>query len=293
MSSHSEREEKILAFWKKEGIFEKSLNKPAPKGEFVFYDGPPFATGLPHYGHIMAGTMKDVIPRFRTMQGYRVRRRWGWDTHGLPVENLIEKELGLKSKKDIVDYGIGKFNAKAKESVMRFADEWRKIVPRLGRWVDMENDYTTMDASYTESVWWIFKTLHDRGLIYEGFKSMNLCPHCETTLSNFEVAQGYKDITDISVYAKFELTGGHKTYLLAWTTTPWTLPGNVALAVGAHIDYVKVKIEGEDGVFVLAKDRLTASLKGKKYKVEGNSKAPSSSASHTNPYSITIPTTRS
>jgi len=297
MSLHSDREEKILFFWKEKGIFEKSLAKTAPKGEFTFYDGPPFATGTPHYGHILAGTMKDVIPRFKTMQGYHVRRRWGWDCHGLPVENLIEKELGLKSKKDILDYGIGKFNAAARESVMRYADEWRKIVPRLGRWVDMENDYRTMDATYTESVWWIFSQLHEKGLIYEGFKSMNLCPRCETTLSNFEVAQGYKDITDISVYAKFKLKAGQKignsvaekpvsessgsTYFIAWTTTPWTLPGNVALAVGADIDYCKVKVVAQnDGTtvadaklnaalefYIVAKSRLAATFKDKKYEI--------------------------
>jgi len=293
---HALREERILAFWKEKGIFEKSLAKDSPKGKFTFYDGPPFATGTPHYGHILAGTIKDVIPRYKTMQGYNVRRRWGWDCHGLPVENLIEKELGLKSKKDIVDYGIGRFNAAAQKSVMRYADEWRKIVPRLGRWVDMENDYRTMDATYTESVWWIFKTLHEKGLIYEGFKSMNLCPHCETTLSNFEVAQGYKDITDISVFAKFKLTGDSVTklavvdggenagkdsaeksandsvpvYLIAWTTTPWTLPGNVALAVNPKIEYVKILVtEGDEqkkGLFILAKERLVV-LKDLKYEV--------------------------
>lgn len=277
-SPHAEREERIGAFWKEKGVFEASLSKEAPKGDYTFYDGPPFATGLPHYGHILAGTIKDVIPRFKTMQGYRVRRRWGWDCHGLPVENLIEKELGLKSKKDIIDFGLGKFNAKAQESVMRYADEWRRIVPRLGRWVDMEDDYRTMDATYTESVWWIFKQLYDKGLIYEGFKSMNLCPHCGTTLSNFEVAQGYKDITDISVYAKFKVlnpksetlnkseTQNSKTFILAWTTTPWTLPGNVALAVNPEIEYVKVKIEGSDEVFILAKSRLNI-LKDKKHEI--------------------------
>ena len=261
---HAEREERILAMWNEQKTFQKSLEKPAPKGDYTFYDGPPFATGLPHYGHILAGTIKDVIPRFKTMQGYRVRRRWGWDCHGLPVENLIEKELGLKSKKDIVDYGVGRFNAVAKQSVMRYADEWRRIIPRLGRWVDMENDYRTMDTTYTESVWWIFKTLYDKGLVREDFKSMNFCPHCETTLSNFEVAQGYKDITDISVYVRFKKTRSQgdmksgdqrvgpaearqgdreegETYFLAWTTTPWTLPGNVALAVNPEIEYVKVK----------------------------------------------------
>ncbi|MCX6718914.1 MAG: class I tRNA ligase family protein, partial [Candidatus Taylorbacteria bacterium] len=278
-SPHAEREERILATWKEKGIFEKSLNKDSPKGKYTFYDGPPFATGTPHYGHILAGTIKDVIPRFKTMQGYSVKRRWGWDCHGLPVENLIEKELGLKSKKDIIDYGIGRFNEAARCSVMRYADEWRRIVPRLGRWVDMEHDYRTMDATYTESVWWIFKDLYDKGLIYEGFKSMNLCPHCETTLSNFEVAQGYKDITDISVYVKFKIkaesaqerkaqgassrnSSDVNTYLLAWTTTPWTLPGNVALAVNPEIEYVKIKIEQE--IYILAKSRLSV-LKDKKY----------------------------
>lgn len=245
------REEAVLAFWNKEHVFEKSVEKPAglarPLGDFVFYDGPPFATGLPHYGHILAGTIKDAIPRHKTMRGYRVRRRWGWDCHGLPVENLIEKELGLSSKKDILTYGVGKFNAASRASVMRYADEWRKLVPRFGRFVDMKDDYQTMSPQYTESVWWAFKTLFDKGLVYEGFKSMHLCPHCETTLSNFEVTQGYKDITDISVYVKFELlsAAGEKTaptYLIAWTTTPWTLPGNVALAVHPKLTYVKVEV---------------------------------------------------
>jgi isoleucyl-tRNA synthetase len=262
-SPHALREEAISAFWRENDIFKKTLDKESPKGEYVFYDGPPFATGLPHYGHILPGTIKDVIPRWKTMQGYRVRRRWGWDTHGLPVENLIEKELGLKTKKDIVDYGIDRFNTAAKESVMRFADEWRAIVPRLGRWVDMEDDYRTMDASYTETVWWIFKSLYDKGLIYEGFKVMNLCPRCETTLSNFEVAQGYKDIADISVTVKFKVMPGQRigdfvadeaTFILAWTTTPWTLPGNVALAVGKGIEYARVKIDQSS--YILAKSRM-------------------------------------
>ncbi len=278
-SLHALREEKILAFWKEKNIFQKSLDKKSPKGEFVFYDGPPFATGQPHYGHILPGTIKDVVPRWKTMQGYHVRRRWGWDCHGLPVENLIEKELGLKSKKDIIDFGIGKFNAVARESVMRFADEWRKIIPRLGRWVDMENDYRTMDSSYTETVWWIFKNLFEKGLIYEGFKSMNLCPRCETTLSNFEVAQGYKDITDISVTAKFKVKSsqkigntqvnekvGENTYVLAWTTTPWTLPGNVALAVGKNVEYIRVKIE--NNFYILAKARISV-LKDTKFEIVG------------------------
>lgn len=240
-SEVAKREEEILEFWQENEIFEKSLAQEAPKGEFVFYDGPPFATGLPHYGHILAGTIKDVIPRYKTMQGFYVRRRWGWDCHGLPIENLIEKELDLKTKKDIEDYGIANFNEKAKESVLRYADDWKKIIPRMGRWVNMEDDYRTMDTTYTETVWWIFKSLYDKGLIYEGYKSMHICPRCETTLSNFEVTQGYKDIVDLSVTAKFELVEEPGTFVLAWTTTPWTLPGNVALAVNPDIDYVKVK----------------------------------------------------
>ncbi|MBI5126372.1 MAG: class I tRNA ligase family protein [Candidatus Taylorbacteria bacterium] len=277
-TEHALREERVLNFWNVQGIFQKSLKKDSPKGEFVFYDGPPFATGTPHYGHILAGTIKDVIPRYKTMQGYHVPRRWGWDCHGLPLENLIEKELNLASKKDIEILGVGKFNEAARNAVLRYAHVWKEQVPRLGRWVDMENDYRTMDASYTESVWWVFQNLYNKGLIYESFKSMHLCPRCGTTLSNFEVNQGYKDITDISVYVKFEILGEKNTYLLAWTTTPWTLPGNVALAVGSDIEYVKIKI-GE-AVYILAKDRLSvvkenyeivselkgSELVGKKYK---------------------------
>lgn len=262
-SEQAQTEEKILEFWEKNEIFNKTLEKEAPKGEFIFYDGPPFATGEPHYGHVVPGTIKDIIPRYKTMKGYRVRRRWGWDCHGLPVENLIEKELGLQSKKDINDYGVGNFNQKAKDSVMRYANDWRKIIPRLGRWVDMDDDYKTMDTGYTESVWWAFSELHKKGLIYEGFKSMHLCPRCETTLSNFEVSQGYKDITDISVYVKFELTNEPGAFLLAWTTTPWTLPGNSALAVGKNVKYVKVLIGNEK--YILAESRL--SVLKQEYKV--------------------------
>jgi len=273
-----DREEEILKFWEENQIFKKSLEKTSLKGpakasdsaskEFIFYDGPPFATGLPHYGHILAGTIKDVIPRFKTMQGYHVPRRWGWDCHGLPVENLVENELNLKSKKDIVDYGLDKFNNIASESVLRYADVWRKQVPRFGRFVDMDNDYRTMDWTYTESVWWAFKKLHEKGYLYEGFKSMHLCPRCETTLSNFEVAQGYKDVTDISVTVKFSIINfqlsnksqvpnpNTKTYLLAWTTTPWTLPGNAALAVNSEVSYVLVKVENEQ--FIVAKDRVNS-----------------------------------
>ncbi|TSC68050.1 MAG: isoleucyl-tRNA synthetase [Parcubacteria group bacterium Gr01-1014_72] len=288
----AEREEKILAFWADKKIFEKSLAKPAPKGDFVFYDGPPFASGLPHYGHILAGTIKDVIPRYKTMRGFRVPRRWGWDCHGLPVENEVEKELQLKAKKDIVSYGLQKFNETARKTVMRYADDWRRIIPRMGRFVDMDNDYRTMDSSYTESVWWAFKTLYEKNLAYEGFKSMHLCPRCETTLSNFEVTQGYKDVTDLSVCVKFsiflpsgDLPQGDnsqfsKTYLIAWTTTPWTLPGNVALAVNPDKVYAEVKnvnlkvqndsvkFKSEEGVhYILAKERAVEIFKEYEYEI--------------------------
>jgi len=256
-SLRAKKEEEMLVFWTEQGIFKKSLEKDSPKGNFVFYDGPPFATGTPHYGHLLAGTIKDFIGRYQTMQGKHVPRRWGWDCHGLPVENIVEKELSLKSKKEIEEYGIEKFNQKARDSVLTYVDDWKKIVPRMGRFVDMENDYKTMDSSFTESVWWIFSELNKRGLVYEGFKSMHLCPRCETTLSNFEVNQGYKDITDISVTAKFAVVGELDTYFLAWTTTPWTLPGNVALAVGAEIDYVKIKVMPSGENYILAKSRLS------------------------------------
>ena len=259
-SAAAKKEEEILKFWKDNNIFKKSLEKKSPKGDFVFYDGPPFANGLPHYGHILPGTIKDVIPRYKTMRGYRVERRWGWDCHGLPVENLVEQELGFKTKKDIENFSIAKFNENARASVSRYADDWREIIPRTGRFVDMENDYRTMDSAYTESIWSIFKTLYDKKLIYEGFKAMHLCPRCETTLSNFEVSQGYKDVTDLAVTVKFELESEPGTYLLAWTTTPWTLPGNAALAVNEKIIYCKLKTripESQNDIFIVAKERVS------------------------------------
>lgn len=267
------RETEILSFWKEKKIFEKSLEQTKAGDPYVFYDGPPFATGLPHVGHVLPSTIKDLIPRYQTMRGRFVARRWGWDCHGLPIENLIEKELGLKTKKDILDLGIGIFNKAARDSVLRYAEEWRELVPRFGRWVDMDNDYRTMDANYTGSVWSAFSELNKRGLVYEGFKVMYVCPRCETSLSNFEVNQGYRDITDISVYSKFKLLDGDHhakhdghhlaTFLLAWTTTPWTLPGNMALAVGPEMEYVKVKLD--DSFLILAKSRLEHVLKGQEY----------------------------
>ncbi len=250
----ADAEKKILKFWKENRIFEKSLEKPAPAGEFVFYDGPPFATGTPHYGHILASVIKDVIPRYQTMKGKRVPRQWGWDCHGLPIENIAEKELGIKRKKEIEELGIGKFNEFCRSKVLSYTEEWKKVIDRLGRWADMESAYKTMDLHYMETVWGVFKQLWDKGLIYEGYRSMHICPRCETTLSQQEVAEGYKDIKDISATVKFELedddiprnsasiqSNSARTYVLAWTTTPWTLIGNVALAVNEDIDYVKVK----------------------------------------------------
>ena len=254
-SAVAEREEEILKFWQERNIFQKTLEKDAPRGEFKFFDGPPFANGLPHYGHILAGTMKDFVGRYQTMRGKHVPRRWGWDCHGLPIESVVEKEIGLKSKKDIEDFGLEKFNDIARTKIFTYVDDWKQIVPRMGRFVDMENDYRTMNPTFTESVWWVFKELEKKGLVYEGFKSMHYCPHCGTTLSNFEVSQGYKDITDISVIGKFELVDEPGTYFLAWTTTPWTLPGNVALAVNPEIDYVKIKM-GEVK-YILAESRLS------------------------------------
>ncbi len=269
------REEAMQAFWEEHDIFKKSVQTPAggeSKGDFVFYDGPPFATGLPHYGHILAGTIKDAIPRFWTMNGFRVRRKWGWDCHGLPLENLIEKELGLATKRDIETYGVQNFNEKARTAVMRYADDWKHIVPRMGRWADMDDDYKTMDSTYTESVWWVFKSLHEKGLVFEGFKSMHLCPRCGTTLSNFEVNQGYKDIKDIAVTVKLPLLDEAgavtDTSLLVWTTTPWTLPGNMAAAVNREFEYVKVNVHSAEGdeYVILAKGR-SAQLGDVKYDV--------------------------
>ena len=275
------REEAIARFWLEHDIFKKSLEKPAgaePVGQFTFYDGPPFATGTPHYGHILASTIKDAVPRFWTMNGMRVERKWGWDCHGLPLENLIEKKLGLATKRDIEDFGVKNFNEAARSTVMEYADYWKMAIPRMGRWADMEDDYKTMDSTYTESVWWVFSELHKKGLVFEGFKTMHLCPRCGTTLSNFEVNQGYKDIKDIAVTVKLLLLDDNgnvtDTSLLVWTTTPWTLPGNLAAAVHNDIDYVKVKVsslradsEAIHEHYVLAKERLTQ-LDGVQYEIE-------------------------
>jgi isoleucyl-tRNA synthetase len=258
-----EIEEKILEFWKKDKTFKKSLEKN--KKDYVFYDGPPFATGFPHYGHIVASLMKDMVPRFWTMRGYRVERKWGWDTHGLPIENIVEQELGLKNKKDIEKIGVDKFNETARSKVLMFVDEWKKVIERMGRWADMENPYKTMDLNYMESIWWGFKELWDKKLIYEGYKSMHVCPRCETTLSQHEVSDNYKDVKDLSVTAKFELQGEPGAYVLAWTTTPWTLIGNVALAIGEKLNYVKVKYNNE--FYILVDQNVDRIFNGKQFEI--------------------------
>jgi isoleucyl-tRNA synthetase len=258
-------EEETLSFWNKSNIFEKSITKESPRGNYVFYDGPPFATGTPHYGHLVSSIMKDVVPRYFTMNGYKVERKWGWDCHGLPIENIVEKELGTKQKKDIEEMGIEKFNDLCRSRVMTYADEWERVINRLGRWVDMKNSYRTMDLNFMESVWWVFKDLWDKDLIYKDYRSMHICPRCETTLSQSEVTEGYRDIKDLSVIAKFELMAEPGTFVLAWTTTPWTLIGNVALAVGKDIDYVKIVFDEIN--YILAKERLADTMKEKEYKI--------------------------
>lgn len=249
-------EEEILAFWQKEKIFEKSLEARKDAKKFTFYDGPPFATGLPHYGHILAMTIKDAICRLKTMQGYFVPRRLGWDTHGLPVEYELEKELGISGKKQIEERGVSQFNEACRNIVFRYTKEWEKTIDRMGRWADKENTYATLETDYMESIWWVFKTLWEKGLIYRGFRSMPYCPRCGTPLSNFETNLGYKDdVSDPSVYVKFRAKDAKNTYFLVWTTTPWTLPGNAALAVNPKVVYAKVKVG--DQYLILAHDRLS------------------------------------
>lgn len=254
-------EEEILAFWKENKIFEKSLENRKGSEEFIFYDGPPFATGLPHYGHLLAGTIKDVVPRYQTMRGKYVDRVFGWDCHGLPVEYEMEKTLNLSGKKDIEDYGIGKFNEDCRSIVLRYTKEWENVVNRMGRWVDFDRGYHTMDIDYMESIWWVFKELWDKGLIYEGHKILPYCPRCSTPLSNFEANQGYEEVDDPAITIRFQDLNNPDLYYLAWTTTPWTLPSNMGLAVGPEIDYVRIK-DG-DAEYILAESRLSLYYKDK------------------------------
>ena len=268
-ASFPSMEESVLAFWKDRDVFKRSISERDGSPEYVFYDGPPFATGLPHFGHFVPGTIKDVIPRYKTMKGFKVERRFGWDCHGLPVENLIEKELGLDSKTDIERFGVANFNEACRSSVQRYVKEWRTIMTRAGRWVDFDNDYKTMDPDYMESIWWVVKNLWDQGLVYEGHYILPYCPRCSTVLSNHELALGgYKDVHDPAITIKFKVLeapagleglADGSTYLLAWTTTPWTLPSNLALCLGPDIDYVLVKDGAER--YLLAESRLSAYYK--------------------------------
>ena len=245
-----DREKEVIEFWKENDVFKKSIEETEGGKEFCFYDGPPTANGKPHIGHVLTRVMKDIIPRYKTMKGMHVLRKAGWDTHGLPVELEIEKKLGLDGKKDIENYGIEPFIKQCKESVWKYTDEWKKMSDRLGYWVDMDNPYVTYKDDYIESEWWALKTIYEKGLLYKGHKIVPYCPRCGTALSSHEVAQGYKDVKERSVFVKFKLKNEDK-YFLVWTTTPWTLPSNVALCMNAKEDYVEIKANGE--VYIMAK----------------------------------------
>jgi isoleucyl-tRNA synthetase len=260
-------EEKILNFWRKENIFQKSIDERPEDKTFSFYDGPPFATGLPHYGHLLAGTIKDVIPRYKTMRGFRVERRFGWDTHGLPVEFEVEQTLGLNGRHEIETFGEGNFNEECRAIVLRYTQEWRETVERMARWVDFDNDYKTMDIDFMESVWWVFKRLWDKGLIYEGVKVVPFSWRVSTPLSNFEANLNYKDIQDPSVTLRFKISGEENLYFLAWTTTPWTLPSNMGLCAGPKLIYSKIRDKKSGDCYILTKTRINIYFEEGSYEV--------------------------
>lgn len=247
-------EAEILDFWEKNQIFAKSIDSRDVQRPFVFYEGPPTANGRPGIHHVLARTVKDTVCRLKTMQGYRVERKAGWDTHGLPVEIEVEKELGLSSKQEIIDYGIDRFNARCRESVWRYKEEWDELTRRIGFWLDLEHPYITYESDYIESVWWILSELWKKDLIYQGYKILPYCPRCGTPLSSHEVALGYREVSDPSVFVRMAVKGQPDTYFLVWTTTPWTLISNVALALHPEVDYVKVR--HRDGFLILAEARL-------------------------------------
>lgn len=247
-----EREKDILEFWKENDVFKKSVEKNKGAKSFSFYDGPPTANGKPHIGHILTRVMKDIIPRYKTMKGYYVLRKAGWDTHGLPVELEVEKSLGINGKQEIEKYGIEPFIKKCKESVWKYKGEWERMSERVGYWVDMEHPYITYDDNYIESVWWSLKQIADKGLLYEGHKIVPYCPRCGTALSSHEVAQGYKNVKEKSIFVKFKIKNEKNAYFLAWTTTPWTLPSNVALCMNPNEYYVRIKVGEEEVVLAEA-----------------------------------------
>ena len=256
-------DKEILEYWDRKSIFKKSLAKNKNGKKFVFYEGPPTANGSPHLGHVLPRAFKDLFPRYKTMKGFYCERKGGWDTQGLPVEIEVEKELGFSGKLEIEKYGVAKFNQKCRESVFKYVEKWNDLTRRIGFWLDLDNPYVTMDPKYIESVWWLLKQFYDQGLLIKDYKVLPYCPRCGTPLSSHELAQGYKETVDTSVYVKFPVVDQPNTYLLAWTTTPWTIPGNVALAVSPQAQYVKVNT-GND-FLILARDRL--SVIDKKYVV--------------------------
>jgi len=268
--SFLEAEHSVLDFWEKSKIFQKSLQATENSAPYIFYDGPPFATGLPHHGHLVASTIKDVVPRYFTMKGHHVQRRFGWDCHGLPIEHEIDKKLGMSSQEAVKKLGIRGYNDECRNIVQRFTSEWESTITRIGRWVDFENDYKTMDPWYMESVWWVVKQLWEKDLIYRGIKVVPFSTALGTILSNFEATSNYQDVQDPAVTVLFRLNGktaAEETYIAAWTTTPWTLPSNLALCVGSDIDYVKVHDKDIDKTIILAKARLEDIGKGKNLEV--------------------------
>ena len=266
-------EHKVAENWKEKDIIKKNFNMNEGKRYFTFYDGPPTANGKPHVGHIETRVMKDIIPRYKVMKGYKVIRKAGWDTHGLPVELEIEKSLGISGKEQIEEYGVEKFVKKCKESVFTYVHMWEEMTNKVGYWVDMENPYVTYHNNYIESVWWALKQMWKKGLLYEGHKVMPYCPRCGTALSSHEVAQGYKDVKDLTCIAKFKVVGKENTYILAWTTTPWTLPSNLALCVNKSYEYAEIKANiGTDDEpkyenYILAKDLIETVLKETPYEI--------------------------
>lgn len=262
-------EEKVLKFWKENKIFEKSVEERDEKKRYVFYDGPPFISGLPHFGHLLGSIAKDVVPRYWTMKGYKVDRLWGWDAHGLTVENKVQQELGIKERKEIESFGLEKFTEACYDYTSRVSAEWNWYIDRIGRWVDIDNAYKTIDQDYMESVMWVFKSLYDKGLIYEGMRTSLYCTTCGTPVSNFEVAMDntYKDVKDPAVTIKFKLTSGDYkgAYVLAWTTTPWTLPSNKALVVAGDEKYALVEFTGEN--YIVANARVDDVFNDKEYKI--------------------------
>lgn len=256
--SFPNQEEKMLEFWAEIKAFETQLEKTKNFPEYIFYDGPPFATGLPHYGHILAGTIKDIVTRYQSMTGHHVTRRFGWDCHGLPVEHEIDVKLGIKSREDVLKMGIDKYNEECRSIVSRYVEEWEKTVVRVGRWIDFRNDYKTMDLKFMESVWWVFAQLYNKGLVYRGFKVMPYSTGCKTPLSNFEANSNYKEVPDPEIMVSFPLADDEEgTSLVAWTTTPWTLPSNLALCVNKDFVYVKVRNKFNGKIYVVAESRLS------------------------------------